>query len=277
VGCIDQGKDARLASQRTAISNQSRIRQQPAAKASLERQGAWYKAEIARVDKDINAHVRAHPELERDVALLDSIPGVGRPTAALIRAELGDGRRFDTPGEVSAYAGLTPESKQSGVSLRAPDKLCRIGNRALRTGIYMSAVVLFREKKLFGDFIRRMLAEGRPKKTILIALARKLLVLAWGVLRSGEPYDPRHGHRGTADPARPEEATAPDDSRAPEATMPPRGETEAGSAGEQPAKGYPRGADRSRPGTTRPRAARATPPSGRRPMPHKTQPALNTG
>lgn len=180
----------RLKKQRVALKNQLDIEDMQAVRASIQRELAFLNEEIKAAKDGVKAHIRAHPELKEHDANLRSIPGIGQETAPLILAELGNFERFDDQRQVAAYAGLTPQACESGSSLKGEPRLCRLGNMRLRTGLYVPAVVVFRMRKLFAPLVNRLLREGRRKMTIIVAIMRKLLCLAYGVLRSRKPYDP---------------------------------------------------------------------------------------
>ena len=178
-----------LRDRRAALRNQLHIAAEPSVKASLNRQIDFLTREISLADRAIREHLRAHPSLNQSCELLRSIPGIGEVTAPLLLAELGDISRFDNVRQVAAYAGLTPEAHESGSSIHAQPVLSRLGSLRLRCALYMPGVVVFRMRTLFAPFIERLLAENRPKMTIIAALMRKLLHLAYGVLKTGRPFD----------------------------------------------------------------------------------------
>jgi len=234
----------RLKKQSTALQNELDIEEHEAVRASLERQQVFVREEIDVTKRAIRAHLGAHRDLKEHDANLRSIPGIGEETSSLILAELGRFERFSDQRQVAAYAGLTPAARQSGSSVDGEARLCRLGNMRLRNGLYLPAVVVFRTRKLFGSLISRLLDEGRSKMTIIVAIMRKLLCLAYGVLRSGKPYDPEweaRRHERAQEPGH-EPGLVAGEAESEGGMLRGSGETEAGSAEEQPAKGQPDGA-----------------------------------
>nr|WP_034342981.1 transposase [Deinococcus misasensis] len=71
--------------------------------------------------------------------------------------------------------------------------ISKVGNKRIRTILYMSAVTVTRLNNEQAEFYRRLVKTGKPKKVALIALARKILRVHFAVLRSGEPSV--KGHR----------------------------------------------------------------------------------
>jgi transposase len=75
----------------------------------------------------------------------------------------------------------------TGVSGRP--RLCKTGNARIRKALYMPAMVALRFNPTLRAFAERLLAAGKHKRLIIGAVMRKLLVLAYGVLRSGVAFD----------------------------------------------------------------------------------------
>ena len=148
--------------------------------------------EQATLEKAIVQHIRAHKTLAADYALLLSIVSIGPKTAALLLAELGDLRRFANVRELVAYVGLCPRLCDSGSSLHGPTPLTKRGNAAVRCALYFPAMNAVRFNPFLKPFYARLLATGKPKMVALCAVMRKLLHLAYGVLRSGKPFERTH-------------------------------------------------------------------------------------
>jgi transposase len=121
------------------------------------------------------------------VSLLVSVPGVGPRTAEVIAAYLPDARRFRSAGEVSAYAGLVPRQYQSGETDRR-GRITRRGPRLLRAALVECAWCSLRYNGWARDTWQRLQANGLSKKKAVVALARKLLVRCWAILRTGRPW-----------------------------------------------------------------------------------------
>lgn len=128
------------------------------------------------------------PQYQPQIKRLETIPAIGRLTAAVLLQYL-TSADFKTPNKFAAFAGLNPQQKQSGTSVKGQEKITRYGNRKLRTALFMPAMVAYR-MKAFPAFIARLEAKNKPKKVIITALMRKLAVIAYHVHKKGEDYDP---------------------------------------------------------------------------------------
>jgi transposase len=143
-------------------------------------------ANLAQLEKELD-RLLAHDEA---VAGLTSAPEFGRKTLAVLRAELGDVTRFRRTDQVVAYAGLDLEVKQSG-KWKGQAKLSKRGSGRLRRVLYLAAVRSVRlQESAFGAYYHRLLARGMKARDALMAVMRKMLIVAYHVLRTGEAYDP---------------------------------------------------------------------------------------
>ena len=152
-----------------------------------------FDAQIAALKRQIKDHINRHPGLKAQSDLLDSIPGIGLTTAAGILAEAPNITEFRSGQAVAAYAGLSPHLHQSGTSVHRKTRLSKIGNARLRKVMYMPAVVAKKHNPTIKALSQRLAANGKVPMVIIGAIMRKLLVIAYGVLKSGKPYDPAFG------------------------------------------------------------------------------------
>ena len=90
---------------------------------------------------------------------------------------------------VAAFAGLSPRERRSGTSIHGRPRLCKTGNSRICKALYMPAMVALRFNPILRTFAERLVAAGKHKRLVIGAVMRKLLVLAFGILRSGVPFD----------------------------------------------------------------------------------------
>lgn len=127
-------------------------------------------------------------QANESVKLLQTIPGVGRRTAEVIVAILDDPHRFKNGRQVSAYVGLVPDQRQSGQTNRL-GKITRRGSELLRSALVEAAWAMLRYNPWAVKIYQRICGGQKTrKKTAIIALARKLLVRCWAMLRRNEPW-----------------------------------------------------------------------------------------
>jgi transposase len=175
--------------QLVAMRQQERTRQHeqtdPDAAADIADHIAWLTDSIGRMEAAIAALIKATPELEQDQRLLRSIPGFGPVAATALMALLPEaGGR--SPKTIAALAGLAPINNDSG-AFRGKRSV-RGGRPRVRKALYMAALATIRPAGRFAARFKAMIAQGKPAKLALIAIARKLLTIANAVLRDKTPY-----------------------------------------------------------------------------------------
>lgn len=140
--------------------------------------------QLARLDEDIDNHLRMHFEVQAQ--RLESIKGVGSKTCATMLAfmpELGSVRA----GSAAKLAGLAPLNQDSG---KARGKRHVWGGRAIvRSTLHMAMLSAVRYNPVIRTFYMRLIAAGKPKKVALVACSHKLLRILNAMARTGEPWN----------------------------------------------------------------------------------------
>lgn len=156
----------------------------------IEAHLAFLKEQVKTVKKRLLEHIQGHDPLQVQHDLLTTIVGVGADTAARVLAEIGSIKHFDSARQLAAFAGLTPQEHESGTSVKGKTRLCKIGNRRLRKALYFPALNLLQRCPQAQVFRDRLLAAGKSKMQVVGALMHKLIRVIYGVLKSGQPFDP---------------------------------------------------------------------------------------
>jgi transposase len=157
-------------------------------------------APIARIDAELVALGRDESALGGQLRLLTSIPGLGLSTAAVLLASR-PLDRLNSPRQVAADVGLCPRERGSGSSVRGRGRAGALGPAHRRKALDMPAVVAMRCNPCLRPFAERLRAAGKRPKVVITAVMRKLLLLSFAILRTGEPFRATHGQ--------PEELVAP--------------------------------------------------------------------
>ena len=158
---------------------------------SLRKLIAYLDSEITRTEKQIQEHSNNHPDLKQQCQLLESIPGIGKRTAAKLLAEVKDIEQYKSARQVAAFAGLTPRNNRSG-TLRGKTRLSKIGNARLRKALFLPAMVAKQHNPIVRSFCQRLANHGKNKMEVIGAAMRKLIHIAFGVLKSRKMFDPNH-------------------------------------------------------------------------------------
>ncbi len=155
--------------------------------ASVKRIIKTFETEIENLQQSISEHLDHHPDLKEQSRLLQTIPGVGEKTANLLLAEI-EFERYESAREVAAYAGVTPRKKESGTSLNRT-QVSKMGNGRIRKALYFPAIVATRRNQIIKEFAARLKENGKTSMQIVCAAMRKLLHIAFGVLKHKRPFD----------------------------------------------------------------------------------------
>jgi transposase len=138
--------------------------------------------------KQSEATIRAMTKANANVKLLKTIPGIGEFFARLIDAEIDDISRFRNAKKLAAYAGLVPSTYSSG-GKTFHGKIIRQGNKWLRWA-FVEAVspAIASDAQLRAQY-EQLKIRGTNKARV--AIARKLLTIAFQILRDQRAYEPR--------------------------------------------------------------------------------------
>ncbi|MGB7990932.1 MAG: IS110 family transposase [Candidatus Methylophosphatis roskildensis] len=147
--------------------------------------------QIGAIEGSIHDHIDGHPALKADRDLLASIPGLGPRSIPVLMAEL-PLRSFESAAQAGAFAGLSPRRFESGQSVKAKTRISKIGAPRLRRTLYFPAIVAAQHNPILHAFYQRLLVNGKTKMAAIVATMRKLIHIAYGVIRSGKPFDPLH-------------------------------------------------------------------------------------
>ncbi len=148
-------------------------------------------ASIKRLEHAIDSHIDQHPNLKEDVNLVETIKGVGLKTSYMFVALMSGGQRFGSAREAAAYVGLSVRERKSGTSVRGVSRLSKRGDSTIRKALYWPAITATRCNADVKALYVRLLAKGKAKMVAIGAAMRKLVHIAFGVLKNRTPYVPQ--------------------------------------------------------------------------------------
>lgn len=157
---------------------------------SLRKLIAYLDDEITRTENQIQNHIDTHPDLKEQFELLDSISGIGTRTAATLLGEI-NFKQYRSARQLAAFVGLTPRNNRSG-TFRGRTRLSKIGNQRVRKALFMPAIVAKQHNPIVRTFCQRLAGNGKTKMEIIGAAMRKLIHIAFGVVKTGRAFDPNH-------------------------------------------------------------------------------------
>ena len=147
------------------------------------------KAELDKLNHQIDDHIDNDEKLKADQELLLSIPSIGKVTSRLMLAVIRS-REFNNAGECAAFLGVIPKLQESGIC-RGRTTLSKKGNPMIRAKLYMAAVVAGQYNPCIIKQKERLLSNGKTKMQALGAAMRKLVHICYGVLKTQTKYKPQ--------------------------------------------------------------------------------------
>jgi transposase len=137
--------------------------------------------------------VQAHPLYKVWIQRLYAIPGYGRVTILTLLGETDAFKSFESDKKLTSYAGIVPFPNRSGSSVRHKSLISPFCNHRLRSALYLSAVSASKHNPVLHTFYRHLVDDlHKPRKVALIAVARKMLRIAFTLITQNRDYDPNY-------------------------------------------------------------------------------------
>jgi transposase len=154
--------------------------------------------QIAEVDQEIGGALEQDAAWASAAAHLATIKGLGMLTIAWLLTATSNFTLTTTPEAAANYAGLVPQLRQSGTSVRGRARIGQSGHARLRRALYMATLSALQHNPVIKAFYQRLIAKGKAKKVAVCAAARKLLRIAWAVATKQQPFDPAYAEQRLA-------------------------------------------------------------------------------
>lgn len=173
---------------------------EPAIEQRLRHHLAYLDSEIKALDAELKALLAQNHPWAEAARRLRTIKGFGLITIAWLLVATQCFAFCQTPEQAAAFAGLVPYPRHSGSSLRANRSVGRGGHSPLRTALYMATLAAARYNPSAKTFYERLLARHKPNKVARVAVARKLIHIAWAVVVKERDFDPDYALSGSTMP-----------------------------------------------------------------------------
>ncbi len=159
--------------------------------ARLKERVALATKQLGEIEAQMRELAESDPELSRRTKHVITIPGVNFVTAITVIAETDGFANVGNRRQLVSYVGLDVVMKESGTLTWRPH-ISKRGNAYIRAGLYMAAVSSIIHNKTLKTYFKRLKDNGKPGKTGIVALERKLLVLIYTLYKNGRDYNPDH-------------------------------------------------------------------------------------
>ena len=154
---------------------------------SLKCQLKSVQKEIKLLGKEMEQLIKAN---QQDLyTRLNTIPGIGKKTAILLIISTDGFKDFQSSRQISSYLGLAPNERSSGSSIRGKTRISKTGNPIVRNHLFLCSFTASIHNPQCKALYERIVAKGKSKKLALIAVCNKLIKQAYGISKSGLPYD----------------------------------------------------------------------------------------
>lgn len=171
----------------TALVNRHHASEVAFLKRELKRRIDGLRRHIARLAAEIDRRIEAEPALARRHAILLSMPGIGPVVATTLLVDLAELGSCSAKA-IALLAGLAPIARDSGE--RAGERHIKGGRGTVRTALYMAALAAARRNPDLAAFYRRLREAGKKPKLALVAVMRKLAILANTLIKDDRLWQP---------------------------------------------------------------------------------------
>ncbi len=186
----------RLVNQRSMTMNHLHAskKEAPVSETVIEYQQAlieFLNNQIKELEKRIQALTESDPTLKQSTQSLLSIPSIGMTTATTLLAETQNFRLFRNQAQLVSYAGYDVIKRQSGTSINHQEKISKKGNKHIRKALFFPSIIVSKYIPDFGRLYHRVNEkQAKTKMKGAVALQRKLLILAYQLVKNNALYDP---------------------------------------------------------------------------------------
>jgi len=157
------------------------------AEKSLKRGIKFIEKELEIIEEEIKKVIDEDGQMQEDMELLRTIPGVGYYTSLTFLARIGDVSRFNKADEVVKYLGLAPIVKKSGSSINKA-RLSKTGDTIFRSTVFNAALVNTNKDNYYGKYYRSLVERGKNGRTALTGVMRKITRAMFAILRDRRPF-----------------------------------------------------------------------------------------
>ena len=157
--------------------------------ARINQQIALLDKQEKQIKEEIADMIKQYPEIKAVVELLCSVPGIGVLTAVTILGETNGFELVRNKRQISSYAGLDIQEKQSGTSVKGKPRISKRGNKHLRKSLHLPALAAIRHCERFKAIFTRLVSKHGIKMKAAVAIQRKLLEIVYTVFKTKCRYD----------------------------------------------------------------------------------------
>ncbi len=147
--------------------------------------------EIAAVEEEIEALIKADQDLNENYELVTSIKGIGPVIATDLLIKTGNFKNIDTARKAASYAGVCPFPNTSG-KMVGKSRTSPFADKKLKSLLYMGAKSAVKHNKEYQLYYQKKKLEGKPHYLIMNNVSNKMLRTIYSVVENKTPYSQNH-------------------------------------------------------------------------------------
>ena len=144
--------------------------------------------DIAKTEEEIRSLINQDPQVEKNIDLITTIPGVGLWTALQVVRVTENFQRLNNAKQLACFSGCAPFEHQSGTSVRGKTRVSHMAYKPLKTLLTLGATSVIHSKNEMGNYYRRKVAEGKNKMSVINAVRNKIIHRIIAVVERQSPY-----------------------------------------------------------------------------------------
>lgn len=150
---------------------------------------AALQSDLKKTNEAIDVLIDTDERLKELFSYIESVPGVGRVTAAEIVINTNEFNRINNPRKYACYAGVAPFEHMSGTSVRGKTRTSKKANMRSKSLLHMASLVASRYCQDLRDYYERKVAEGKNKMNVLNAVKNKIIHRVFACVNQKRKYD----------------------------------------------------------------------------------------
>jgi len=148
-------------------------------------------AQIVILEKKIELIIKENQELNKQVELIRSVPGVGKVLSWIMIVKTEGFTKITEPRKMACYSGVVPFEHQSGSSIYRRPKVSFYADKSIKSVLHLGALSAIRLDNDLGIYYRRKVEEGKNKMSVLNAVRNKIIHRIFAVIRNQTLYQNR--------------------------------------------------------------------------------------
>lgn len=144
--------------------------------------------DIKKINEDIDKLIKHDEPLSRLFALLTSILGIGKITAAEFICFTNEFKSYKEAKQLACYCGVAPFEHSSGSSVRGKTRISNMANKSLKTKLHLCAMVAIQHDVELKAYYQRKIKEGKNKMSVINAVRNKLVHRITAVVKRQTPF-----------------------------------------------------------------------------------------